>query len=327
MKRSWLIMALAAGVLSAVAFLGVTAPSLVSIVMFYLSPAPLFMVGIAFGAPAALVGAAAGFVFLAVVLNLKAAAFHLVSIAIAPAVISRLAMTSRAAGAGAAEGEAADAAGREWYPEGRLLLWTAFMGAVLMSALMLMIGPDMAAIQTHLGLMAGQILKLTGAAAQMNPVEARAMKTFLVAVTPLVSTALWLLSMMGDFFLAAKALSAFGYETRPWAPFRRLAFHPRASVALALASFASFLPGVFGLAGQIFAISFMTAFAILGLAVVHALLKDSPWRPWLLGALYAGLFFLNWLLAMPLVVLALADMSFGVRAKYAASHGGPPAKT
>ncbi len=326
MKRSWLIMALAAGVLSATAFLGLAAPSLVSIVMFYLSPAPLFMVGIAFGAPAAAIGAAAGFVFLAALLGLKAGAFHLVAISAAPVLITHLAMISRAS-AGGAEGEAADARGREWYPEGRLLLWTALAGAALMSALMLMLGPDMAAIEARLGEMAEEILKLTGAAQQMNPAEARRMRAFLVAVTPLVSTVMWLLAMMGDFFLAARTVRAFGYETRPWAPFRRLTFHPRASIALALASFASFLPGVFGLVGQIFAISFMTAFAILGLAVAHALIGDSPWRPWLIGALYLGLFFLNWLLAMPLVVLALADMSLGLRAKYAPGHGGPPAQT
>ncbi len=318
-NNSWMLIAMAAGALSAIAFLGIIAPSVVSIVMFYLAAAPLFMAGLAFGAPAALLGVVSGFALIALVLNLKAAAFFAVAVGIAPVILVHLASQWRQA-SGGPEGEATGEDGREWYPEGRLLLWTAFMGGTLMSITLLMTGPGIGAIEANMGRMATQMLALSGAAGELKPEQLAELKTFMVRATPLVSTAFWMLAMLGNFWLAAVVVKAFGYEMRPWAPFWRLTFHPRAMIALAIASFASFLPGVFGLIGSVFAVALMSAFAILGLAVMHALTLGNPWRNALLGMLYAALLFLNWLLALPLIVLALADLSFGLRQRYFARN-------
>ena len=326
MNRSWTLIALAAGALSAVAFMGVIRPSLVSIIMFYLAPAPLFMAGLAFGAVAAALGAAAGAAAIAVMLNVKAAGFYLLTSGLSPVVLTWLALTSRPA-AGGAEGEAADEQGREWYPEGRLLLWAAVMAGALMSLTALMLGPSLAEFQGVLRDMAGQMLKSSGLPQGMSPDQARRLTDFVTATTPLAATALWEIITLANMALAAWLLKRFGYPTRPWAPFWRLAFHPRAMIALAVASFAAFLPGMFGLIGEIFATGLMTAFAILGLAVVHALTLGNPYQPVILGLVYAGLLLLNWLLALPLIILALADLSFGLRARLLAGRGGPPATT
>jgi hypothetical protein len=325
-NRSWLIIALAAGALSTVAFMGLLRPSAVSIAMFYLAPAPLFMAGLAFGWLAAAIAAAAGALAIAVMLNVKAAGFYLLTTGLAPVILTRLALISRPA-AGGAEGEAADEHGREWYPEGRLLLWTAAMAGALMTLTALLLGPGLERFQAVLRAMAMQMLKTVGAAQNIDAAQLARLTDFIVATTPLVSTAMWEITILANLALAAWLLKRFGYPTRPWAPFWRLAFHPRAMIALAVASFASFLPGMAGLAGEIFAAALMTAFAILGLAVVHALTRGNPYQPIILGLLYAGLFLLNWMLALPLIILALADLTFGLRARLFAGRGGPPART
>ncbi len=323
-SRSWLVIAAAAGALSAFAFMGVIAPSLPAIVMYYLSPAPLFMAGLAFGATAALIAALIAAAAIFALLNFKAAAFYLVTTAIAPVILTWLALTSRPA-AGGAEGEAADESGREWYPEGRLLLWTSFMGGALMSLTAVMLGPRLEDFRATLRELAGRMFTAMNAKAEMTAEQLQGLTSFVVNMTPLVATILWVLATLGNMWLAARLVRAFGYESRPWAPFWKLTFHPRAMAALAVASFASFLPGMAGLIGEIFAAALMAAFAILGLAVMHALTLGNPWRGMILGVLYAGLLVVNWLIALPLIVLALADLSFGLRARYFARHGGPPA--
>ncbi|HFB97644.1 MAG TPA: hypothetical protein ENJ62_00740 [Bryobacterales bacterium] len=124
---------------------------------------------------------------------------------------------------------------------------------------------------------------------------------------------MWMFVMLANFWAAARLVAAFGYPQRPWAPFWRLTFHPRAMAALAAASFASFLPGTFGLIGEVFATALLVAFFILGLAVIHAVTLGNPWRHVLLAVLYLGLLLINWMLALPIVILGLADLAFGLR--------------
>jgi hypothetical protein len=319
-RGGWWIMAVAGGVLSGFAFSSLVRPSIVALLFSYAAPLPLFMVGLAFGWQAAAVAAAFAFLYVLWMLGPKAALFHLVSVSVAPVVLTRLARMWRPA-AGGREGEAADAEGREWYPEGRLLLWTAFLAGGLMSIMLLLLGPDAEGVRRSLGELADAVLKATGLAAELPPDQAARIRDYIISATPPITTAMWMFVTLANFWGAARLTRAFGYPTRPWAPFWKLTFHPRAMAALAVASFATLLPGIFGLIGEVFATALLVAFFILGLAVIHALTLGNPWRPVLLAVLYFGLFFINWLLALPLVILGLADLAFGLREHYARPKG------
>ncbi|HHN68098.1 MAG TPA: DUF2232 domain-containing protein [Thermopetrobacter sp.] len=314
------IIALAAGALSAVTWLALLAPTPLTVAMFLLSSTPLFMVGLAFGVTASLIAAAAGFALAALFAGPAGALFYLGATAAAPLLLTPLALISRPA-AGGAEGEAADDAGREWYPEGRLLLWTAALAGALISLMLLSLGPDHAAITRQLHEMAGQVIARLGVQG-----DAARLKDFLAAAAPLFATIMWMLATLVSLWIAAKLVTAFGYRIRPFAPFARLAFHPRALLALAIAAGVSLLPGVIGLIGGIFATAFTTAFAILGLAVLHALTEGKPWRAAFLAIVYVGLFAVNWLLALPLALIGMAETAFGLRRRFGAA-GGPPMKT
>ncbi len=312
----WWVMAVAGGVLSGFAFTSLVRPSVVALLFSYAAPLPLFMVGLAFGWPAAAVAAAAAFLYVLWMLGPKAALFHLFSVSVAPVVLTWLARQWRPA-AGGTEGEAADAEGREWYPEGRLLLWTAFLAGGLMSAMLLMLGPDAESVRQQLGQLADAVLKVTGLAQELPKDQLEQVRNYIISATPPMTTAMWMFVTLANFWAAARLVAAFGYPVRPWAPFWKLTFHPRAMAALAVASFATLLPGIFGLIGEVFATALLIAFFILGLAVIHALTLGNPWRPVLLAVLYFGLLFINWLLALPLVILGLADLAFGLRQHYA----------
>lgn len=307
------VIALAAGALSAVTWLALLAPTPLTVLMFLLSSTPLFMVGLAFGFTATLVAAIAGYGLAALLTGPVNALFYLGATAAAPVLLTRLALISRPA-AGGAEGEAADAKGREWYPEGRLLLWAAALAGGLISLMLLSLGPDHAAIMKNLDTMAGDVIARIGTAG-----DTARLKDFLAAAAPLFATALWMLAILTSMWIAAKLLKVFGYQTRPFAPFSRLAFHPHSLLALAAAAGASLLPGVIGLIGGIFATALTVAFAILGLAVLHALTEGKPWRAAFLAIVYVGLFVINWLLALPLALIGMAETAFGLRRRFGPS--------
>jgi hypothetical protein len=75
------------------------------------------------------------------------------------------------------------------------------------------------------------------------------------------------------------------------------------------------MPGTAGLIGLVFAAPLLTAFAILGLAVVHHLLIGHSARVPMLTGLYAALMLFSWVLALPLIALGIAELGLGVRAR------------
>ncbi len=323
MLNNWIMIAIAAGLAAATMHSTLLVPSAISILMFYVSPLPLLLAGLGWGPLAAIVAGAAGTLAVAVAMGFKPALFFAVTTAVAPAILCRLALLNRSDGqSGENEGEASDQ-GVQWYPEGRLLLWAAFMAGLLMTAVILITGPDAESFRGHVREMVDQIF---AAGLKDQPQQLEELKPVLdmfVVAAPLISASFWLLAMLVNVWAASRILSKTGRSLRPWARFSDLAFPQRAGMALAAACFATFLPGTLGLIGQVFTSVFMTAFSILGLAVLHHLTIGHAARGFLLFSLYLALFILNWVLIVPLVAIALADMIFQIRQRGNAS--GPPA--
>ena len=87
-------------------------------------------------------------------------------------------------------------------------------------------------------------------------------------------------------------------------------------IALAL----SFAGGAPGLLASGFSGAFMMAFALVGLAVAHALTRGSPWRNFILSAIYASLLVFTPAAALILAIAGLAETIF----HYRAAKGGAP---
>ena len=198
------------------------------------------------------------------------------------------------------------------------------MGGALVSAALLLLGTDVESIRAGLGRMADAVLQVTRLADDLPADQVRKVRDYLIAATPPVSAVVWMLTMLVNFWAGGRLARAFGYPVRPWAPFWKLTLHPRTLAGLAVASFATFLPGLFGLIGEVFASTLLVAFMLLGLAVVHAVTLGNPWRPVVLAVLYFGLLVLNWLIALPLVILGMAEVAFGIRRRVLGKGGDPP---
>ena len=323
---NWIVIAVLAGLAAAALHASMVAVSPISVLLFYLAPLPLFITGLSYGWVPAALAAAAGTLATAAFTGLRPALFFLAMSAAAPVVLSRLSMISRPALQAAAEGEA-KAGGTEWYPEGRLVLWAAFLAGLLLTVMIIVAGPDAESFRATLKQISDQLT--APIVKDMTPAQQQGLRELvdvLVLIAPLASAAMWLLATLVNLVVASRLLTRWGTSLRPWAPFASLAFPPLSGVALAATVAASFLPGTLGLVSSVFAAPLAAAFMVLGLAVIHHLVRRTAARAVLLVALYAGLFLLSWLLIVPLILLGLTELVFGLRAR-ADRHASVKPKT
>ena len=314
---NWIAAGLCAGLAAAVLQAVILYPSPITVVAFYLSALPIFIVALGWGLNAtAVAGLSGSFAITAVAGPAPGFAF-LIGIALPPAVLSWLALRSRPADeAPPVEGEP-QVNGRQWYPEGRLVLWAAMIAAALTSLGMLLIGASADSFRASLEDQVGQMLTAMGEEVEGDELDQ--MVSVIAFMLPVAAASIWLLATLVNMKLGARILAAFDRSPRPWARFGALTFPRRAVWLLPAALAAAMLPGMAGIIGSVFAAAMLTAFALAGLAVLHGLTEGMAARAPLLGGLYLALILLNWLLLLPLAMLTMLDMAFGMRARTAAN--------
>ena len=319
----FVIIGIACGLASALLFGAVRSFSLVSLMIFFLVPLPIYIAGLSLGAVTAAIAAAVGAVAIGIAIGGAAGGSFLTSIGIAPIVLSYLALLSRPSGGDDGHG----AQTLEWYPTGRLVLWCAVLAAAVMTVSALLSGIDGASIRAMLGEMLEVWQKtrpeLKAQLDQSGGVEQWI--EFLAGLLPGVSTSILTVVIFSNLWIAAKVLDTSGHAARPWPPFSDIEFPRTAIAALAVCMVASMLPGDLGLIGTGLAGALITAFAILGLAVLHHITRGFPARTFVLATTYFAIFAFNWLAALPLAGLGAAELGFGLRARRSASgSGGSP---
>jgi hypothetical protein len=312
---NWIAAGLCAGLAAAVLQAVILFPSPITVVAFYLSALPIFIVALGWGLNAtAVAGLSGSFAITAVAGPAPGFAF-LIGVALPPGVLSWLALRSRPADeAPPLEGEP-QVNGRQWYPEGRLVLWAAVIAAALTSLGMLLIGASADSFRASLEDQVGQVLTAMGEEVEGDELDQ--MVSVIAFMLPIAAASIWLLATLVNMKLGARILAAFDRSPRPWARFGALTFPRRAVWLLPAALAASMLPGMAGVIGTVFAAAMLTAFALAGLAVLHGLTEGMAARAPLLGGLYLALILLNWLLLLPLAMLTMLDMAFGMRARTA----------
>ncbi len=314
MMNNWIVIGVIAGLTAGLLQAGGSSGNAMGLFLIYLASFPLFVAGLGWGAVTAALGAVVMVVGYLVVFGWKAAFFVALSAGIAPIALSHLALQNRPASAAPSdEGEISDT-DVAWYPEGRLVVWTAIASAILSVCLILALGPDVASFRA----MVGEVLQpfFDQMAKQPNAPAAEqieGLNAFVVRVLPATLSIVWCLSTMVNMYLAGSILRKTGAGLRPWAPFTQLAFPRWAIWVLSVAAVGTLLPGTLSAFAWVFTAALMLAYAILGLAVMHALLDGHPMRVLLLGLFYLSLLFLSAIAVVPLILLALVDQSFNIR--------------
>jgi hypothetical protein len=323
MTTNQLVLAIAAGVIAAVVFASATTgPMLVRFVLFFLTPLSLYLAGLGIGPMAAAIAAIVATLTMLFLTNPLAALVFAVS-AGAPA-----AMTTRLALLGRRTDDANPDAPIEWFPIGRIVLASAMFGGIFAALALFVMGGDVDALTKAMRAMVENFVKtempqIPGSTpltdAQLDEISVRA-----ISLLPTTLAALSMITTLLNLWLAGRITLASGNLVRPWPDLSQLRLPASATFVLLGAMAASFLAGFPGLLAGGFAGALTMAFALVGLAVAHALTRASPWRNFLLAALYAALVVFTPGIALLLAVAGLAETIFSYRA------GGdqrPPADT
>jgi hypothetical protein len=315
MPTNVFILAIAAGVVSAVVFASATTGAmLLRVVLFLLTPLSLYLAGLGLGVVAAAIAAITATTAVMLIANPLTAEVYAVSTAIPAIVCTSFALMSR--------GPEDD---REWYPLGRIVVVAGlFAGLFAMLALGLM-GGD---IETLTKMLRGavetfvksELSHIPGAPA-IGAAEIDDITRSTLATLPWALGLLAMTTTLLNLWLAGRITLASGRLVRPWPDLAQFRMPGAATLILLVAIGLTFVGGMTGLMAACIAAPFTLAFALVGLGVVHVLTRGSPWRTFLLTALYTGTVLVPHI-GLLLALAGLAETVFGYR-----TAGKPPDPT
>ncbi len=304
-----LILAIGAGVLTALFYVAVGLGSFGSLILAYLAQLPLFAIALGAGFAYAAIAVGVAAVMIAAALPLTVAALFLGTVALPVLVLANRALLSRTNPDGSTE----------WYPPGHLL---AALNAIALAALVAVAvlfwgreGGMVGAGEALLAEMTGGLA--VGDASRQAMVAARERLAWLLPALVLIS---WQIMVIVNGLLAQGALSRFSLNLRPGAPFRELWLPHWLSFALVAALVASFLPGQIGDLGGNAAMVVALPFVFLGLSVIHALSVRWPARTFILVCVYFGLVVAGW---PALIVAAIGVLETWLSLRQRFSGGRP----
>ena len=317
---------ISAGAATALLFASVASGSALSLLLFYLAPLPILIAGIGWSHVAGLIAAVTAAGALALVFDGVFFLAFLIGIGIPAWWLSYLTLLARPGATNGATGAI------EWYPAGRLVVWAALIGAVVVTAGLLNFGTDAATIQSGLKRALERIIRLQLGKPADAPLElpgvsdpARLMDIF-VAILPPAAALLTTLTNLLNLWLAGRIVNLSGRLKRPWPDLTAITFPPAVSALLVAAVIASFLPGLIGIVAGLAGATLLLAYAILGFAVLHHITTGMNGRMFILAGIYCAIAVFGWPLIL-MMLLGLIDALIDLRARVAAKRGPPSLPT
>jgi len=314
-----LLIAFGAGLVSAVVFASATTgPLLMRMVLFLLTPLPLFLAGLGLGPLAAIIAGIAGAMLVVVAGTPLGALIFVAGQAVPVIVLTYLASLNRQAPDGSVE----------WYPVGRLVIAAAIIAGGFATLTLTILGGDVETLRTAVRAMLQAFMdsELTDMpdAPVLGPSELDELANLAVKLWPAASAVSSMSSLLFNFWLAGRITLASGRLGRPWPDIPALVYPPATPLLLAGATAAGFLGGIPGMLAAGFAGTLFFAYVLLGLAVVHYITRGKPWRIFAVWGLYALLFLTNSIGLLAIALLGLAEAIWPMRKSQPPPGGQPP---
>ncbi|MFG1190625.1 DUF2232 domain-containing protein [Xanthobacter autotrophicus] len=310
-----LLTGVAAGLASALLAAGAAAGSALAVPLFYLSPLPVMIAGIAFSPLAAFVAVMVGGAGLGLGFGGTFLLTYMVSLGGPAFALSYAAMLARP-----------DSAGRDglvWFPVGGLVLLSAAVSTLAVIIALFAVAGDYesyrrAVIAAFEALLSGQVLP--GA----QPTDPAAVGAIVARLLPGMAAVMSMVSQLVCLYLAARAALISGRLRRPWPTLSAFRLPPVTSLVLAVAIALSMAGAMVGLSASAAAATLVCAYALAGFAVVHSVTIGHSARFLILGALWLTTAVLGWpVLAM--AVLGFVDAMFDFRSRMGTGQSPPAA--
>jgi hypothetical protein len=291
-------------------FASIASGAVLSLALFYLAPLPLMVVAFGWGSRAGFIAGAAAVLGLGAMFGPKYMLAYAVMVALPALWLGHLALLARTPDEPYTPPDVLN-----WYPVGRMLVWTAGFASLTTAGALLTLGTDVATITavmrnslTHLSDVANQ----GGVAHGTTPdpiIEA------LVSIAPGAAALVAMLTLTLNLWLAAKIAQTSQLLKRPWPDLRTTEMPQPVLAALAIAIVLCFFGGLTALVAKIVSASLLLAYGMTGFAVLHTVSQSLAGRSFMLSGIYALTAFIGWPLAGA-IVLGLADAIFGIRKRY-----------
>jgi hypothetical protein len=310
------LIALAAGSASALMFASIVSGALISLLLFYLAPLPLMVAALGWGPLSAASGGIAASIGLGAIFGVPLCIAFAVAVALPAWWLGHLVLLGRPASAGVSSPNL------EWYPVGRIVLWTSGFAALITIAALLSLGLDAATIRSTLrqGLLG--IIQIVRADEAASTRESERVVDILVSMAPVAAAIVTTTTLTLNLWLGAKIIAISGRLHRPWPALRTVALPSMSSVAFCIVLAFCFAGGLLGIAAQVVAATLMLAYALTGFAVLHTLTAALKTRAVWLSCSYCLVLVFVW----PVIVIAavgLADAVFGIRQRFLNSQPPP----
>jgi len=222
----------------------------------------------------------------------------------------------------------ADSGSVEWYPVGRIVVWTAIAAALVIAVTMLRYGIDATQIEAGIRRELERALRFLSGASASGPLALPGVKDpdrlidiLVLIVPPLKATALTATSLL-NLWLAALIVRVSGRLKRPWPPIAQMTFPSFTPMVLVVAVGGTFLPGAVGIVSGVFSASLLLAYALLGFAVLHAVTVGLNGRSFLITGVYFTVGLFGWP-AVVMSMLGLAETMLAIRARFARKRPPP----
>jgi hypothetical protein len=313
-----IVLGIIAGAAAALLFASLISGSNLSLLLVSIASLPILIAGIGWSHVAGLVAAVVASVVLGVWLSGAVFVAFLVGVGLPAWWLSYLALLARP---GAADG-------LEWYPVGRIVVWSAILATAVVMLSLFNIGFDAETIRSGLRRIFEQVLRLQTGTPTDAPLDIPALPNtsrlldYMAILFPPMAAALATITNMLNLWLAARVAKVSGRLKRPWPDLAAIVFPPATAGVLMAAIAGTFLPGLIGIIAGVLTTSLLTAYAILGFAVLHKITGGMGARSFVLAAVYAAVGLFGWPVLV-MTVLGVADAVLDVRGRVAARRRPP----
>jgi len=305
------LVGLGAGAAAALLFASIATGSVLSLALFYVSPLPILIVALGWSHWAGLVAALVAFAGLTALFGNNFSAAFLLSIGLPAWWLSYLALLAR---------PVATPGGTvlEWYPVGRIVLWTAALSALVVVAGLSMLGSTEEIIRGELRRSFETVLRRQG---PLELGESSAVEALAAAAPPAAAISITLINLI-SLWLAGRIVKVSNRLRRPWPDLTQIEFPPTAAAILGLLLVGIMLAGLIGLVSAVFAASLCTAYVVLGFAVLHTITRGMNTRGLVLSTAYVAAL-LIWPVLLLVALLGVADSLMGIRRRFWKIPGPP----
>jgi len=317
------LIGVAAGAAAALLFASVVSGSLLSIALFYLAPLPLLIAALGWSHVAGLVAATVAAASLAAVFGPFLFLAFLLGVGLPAWWLGYLALLARPVATPAGEA-------LEWYPVGRIVLWAAVLGSLVVIIAIPNFGLDAEAFRSGLRRTFERILRMQSGGAADAPLrlpgiaDANRLLDLLVTVIPPAAAVLSTLTSLINLWLAGLIVRMSGRLKRPWPNIPAMTFPPYATALLALAIAGTFVPDLPGIVSGVLGASLFLAYALLGLAVLHAITLGLNGRALMLTGTYFTIGLFGWPVLL-MAIIGVVETLFALRGRLARKRGPPAA--